>query len=156
MGITLMISVIAFSILGTAWILVRMRLQDMIDYTDNLKTRVAVYLSNRPRRSPSPVSSLLLTLPALQPRIADPNGFNQYLIGGYVIMSGLALATCSISTCASVTCRRISPCCRNCYRKINGRDARSRRTDHRPAVWYTLPCENGGGEVVRSQRAFHV
>lgn len=92
MGITLMISVIAFSILGMAWILVRMRLQDMIDYTDNLKTRVAAYLSNRPRRSPSPVSSLLLTLPALQPRIADPNGFNQYLIGGYVIMSGLALA----------------------------------------------------------------
>ncbi len=92
MGITLMISVIAFSILGTAWILVRMRLQDMIDYTDNLKSRVAAYLSNRPRRSPSPVSSLLLTLPALQPQIADPNGFNQYLIGGYVIMSGLALA----------------------------------------------------------------
>ena len=92
MGITLMISVIAFSILGTAWILVRMRLQDMIDYTDNLKSRVAAYLSNRPRRGSLPVSSLLLTLPALQPQIADPNGFNQYLIGGYVIMSGLALA----------------------------------------------------------------
>ena len=92
MGITLTINVIAFSILGTAWILVRMRLQNMIDYTDSLKTRVAAYLSSRSRRGPVPANGLLLALPALQPRIADPNSFNQYLIGGYVIMSGLALA----------------------------------------------------------------
>ena len=90
MGITLTINVIAFSLLGTAWILVRMRLQDMIDYADSLKTRVAAYLSGR-SRGPALANGLLLALPALQPRIADPNNFNQYLIGGYMVMSGLAL-----------------------------------------------------------------
>jgi heme exporter protein C len=91
MGITLMINVIAFSILGTAWILVRMRLQNLIDYADNLKTRVAAHLSGRSRSGPALVNGLMLALPTLQPQIANPNAFNQYLIGGYVVMSTLSL-----------------------------------------------------------------
>lgn len=91
MGITLLINVIAFSILGTAWILVRIRLQNLIDYADSLKTRVAVQLSGRVKTGPALVSGLMLALPGLQVQISDPNHFNQYLIGGYVAMSSLSL-----------------------------------------------------------------
>ena len=91
MGITLLINVIAFSFLGTAWILVRMRLQNLIDYTDSLKTRVAAYLSGRARSGPALANAILLALPALQVQISNPNLFNQYLIGGYAVMSALCL-----------------------------------------------------------------
>ncbi len=93
MGITLLINVIAFTILGTAWILFRLRLQLLIDYAESLKTRVAGWLSSRPKSRPGPamVGGLALGLPALQVQIADPNHFLQYLIGGYVVMSSIAL-----------------------------------------------------------------
>lgn len=91
MGITLTINVIAFSLLGTAWILVRMRLQNLIDYADSLKTRVAAYLSGRSKSKPALVNALVLALPALQVQVSDPNMFNRYLIGGYGIMSALCL-----------------------------------------------------------------
>ncbi len=90
MGITLTINAIAFSILGTAWILVRIRLQNLIDYADNLKTRVAAYLSGR-TRGPALANGLAFALPTLQAQIGNPNMFNQYLIGGYVVMSSLSL-----------------------------------------------------------------
>ena len=91
MGITLLINVIAFSILGTAWILMRIRLQNLIDYADSLKTRVAVQLSGRAKAGPALVSGLMLALPGLQVQISNPNHFNQYLIGGYIAMSSLSL-----------------------------------------------------------------
>jgi heme exporter protein C len=91
MGITLLINVIAFSLLGTAWILVRIRLQNLIDFADNLKTRVAAQLSGRRPGGPALVSGLVPALPMLQTPIANPNGFNEYLIGGYTVMSLLCL-----------------------------------------------------------------
>ncbi len=92
MGITLMINVIAFSILGTAWILARLRLQNLLDYADHLKTRVAAHLSGRARKAgPALVGGLAFALPAMQTPIADPNHFIQYLIGGYVVMSAVSL-----------------------------------------------------------------
>jgi heme exporter protein C len=89
MGITLLINVIAFTILGSAWILVRMRLQNLADYADSLKTRVAARLNARPKAGPALVSGLLLGLSAAQ--IDNPNLFNTYLIGGYAVMSSLCL-----------------------------------------------------------------
>lgn len=91
MGITLLINVIAFSLLGTAWILVRARLQNLIDYADSLKTRVAAYLGGRARGGQAVASGIILALPPLQAQVSDPNMFNRYLIGGYVIMSSLSL-----------------------------------------------------------------
>ncbi len=91
MGITLTVNVIAFSFLGTAWILVRMRLQNLIDYTDALKTRVAAWLAGRARGGPALANGIILALPALQVQVTDPNGFNRYLIGGYAAMSALCL-----------------------------------------------------------------
>ena len=85
MGITLLISVIGFTLLGSAWILMRIRLQNLIDYADSLKTRVATRLSARPR--PAIVSGLALVLF----QVGEPNQFNAYLIGGYVVMSSLCL-----------------------------------------------------------------
>ena len=87
MGITLLISVIGFTLLGTAWILVRIRLQNLIDYADGLKTRVAARLSARPRPTPAVVSGLALVLF----QTGEPNRFNAYLIGGYAVMSGICL-----------------------------------------------------------------
>ena len=91
MGITLLINVIAFSLLGTAWILISIRLQNLIDYADTLKARASAYLSGRPLSGPAMINGLVLTLPLFQPQIENPNSFNQYLIGGYTIMSGLCL-----------------------------------------------------------------
>ena len=91
MGITLLISVIAFSLLGTAWILARIRLQNMIDYADYLKTRVATRLSGRGKAGSAVAAGLALTLPGLQVQVANPNLFNQYLIGGYIAMSAVPL-----------------------------------------------------------------
>ncbi len=91
MGITLLINVIAFSILGTAWILVRIRLQNLIDYADHLKTRVATRLSSRARAGSASIGGLGLALPGLQTQISDPNLFIRYLIGGYAAMSALPL-----------------------------------------------------------------
>lgn len=91
MGITLTINVIAFSLLGTAWILVRIRLQNLIDYADNLKTRVAARLSGRAPSGPALANGLIPALPLFQTPIANPNGFNEYLIGGYTVMSLLCL-----------------------------------------------------------------
>jgi len=85
MGITLLISVIGFTLLGSAWILMRIRLQNLIDYADSLKTRVATRLSARPR--PAIVSGLALVLF----QVGEPNQFNAYLIGGYMVMSSLCL-----------------------------------------------------------------
>jgi heme exporter protein C len=87
MGITLLISVIAFSILGAAWILVRLRLQNLADYANSLKLRVAARLNARPRGGPALVGALAPVLA----QVAEPNRFNAYLIGGYVVMSGLCL-----------------------------------------------------------------
>jgi heme exporter protein C len=91
MGITLLINVIAFTLLGAAWILVRARLQNLVDYADHLKTRVATRLSARPKTGPALVNGLLLALPALQTQIDNPNRYNAYLIGGYAVMSSLCL-----------------------------------------------------------------
>jgi len=91
MGITLLISTTAFTILGTAWILVRVRLQNLADYADSLKTRVAAYLSGRAKARPALSNAIVLALPALQAQIGDPNRFNTYLIGGYAVMSALCL-----------------------------------------------------------------
>lgn len=91
MGITLLINVIAFSILGTAWILARIRLQNLIDYADYLKVRVAARLSGHRKTASAVVGGLALALPGLQIQISDPNLFNRYLIGGYIFMSALPL-----------------------------------------------------------------
>ena len=87
MGITLLINVIAFTILGTAWILVRVRLQNLTDYANSLKTRVATRLNVRPRSGPALVSGLAIVL--LQ--TGEANRFNAYLIGGYIAMSAFCL-----------------------------------------------------------------
>lgn len=87
MGITLLINVIAFSLLGVAWVLVRIRLQNLMDYADSLKTRVAAYLSAQPAKRAALVSGLALVLA----QIDTPNRFNVYLVGGYVVMSAIAL-----------------------------------------------------------------
>lgn len=87
MGITLLINVIAFSLLGVAWVLVRIRLQNLMDYADSLKTRVAAYLSAQPVKRAALVSGLALVLA----QIDTPNRFNVYLVGGYVVMSAIAL-----------------------------------------------------------------
>ena len=91
MGITLLINVIAFTLLGAAWILVRMRLQNLADYADHLKTRVAAHLSGRAKAGPALANGLLLAAPLLQTQIDNPNRFNVYLIGGYAVMSAIAL-----------------------------------------------------------------
>lgn len=85
MGITLLISVIGFTLLGSAWILMRIRLQNLIDYADGLKMRVAARLSARPR--PAVVSGLALFLS----QVGEPNQFNAYLLGGYIVMSAFCL-----------------------------------------------------------------
>lgn len=87
MGITLLINVIAFSILGVAWMLVRVRLQNLADYTNSLKIRVASRLSAKPKVGPALVSGLAFA----QAQIGNPNNFNVYLIGGYAVMSTIAL-----------------------------------------------------------------
>ncbi|WP_374685895.1 cytochrome c biogenesis protein CcsA, partial [Promineifilum sp.] len=87
MGITLLISVIAFTVLGSAWILVRLRLQNLADYATSLKMRVAARLNARPRGGPALVSGAALFLA----QVGEPNRFNAYLIGGYAVMSGLCL-----------------------------------------------------------------
>ncbi len=87
MGVTLMINVIAFSVLGVAWMLVRIRLQNLMDHSDVLKMRVAGHLGGSPAYGPALASGLALLL--AQPM--DPNGFNIYLIGGYAFMSSIAL-----------------------------------------------------------------
>lgn len=86
MGITLLINVIAFSILGSAWVLVRIRLQNLADYTNRLKMQVSAHLSARPKTGPALVSGLALA----QAQIANPNNFNVYLVGGYAVMSAIA------------------------------------------------------------------
>lgn len=83
MGITLTISTIAFTILGSAWVLARIRLQNLSDAVDVLKMRLSTSLTARP------VSAGGAALVLLQ--IGDPNRFNGYLIGGYAVMSSVAL-----------------------------------------------------------------
>jgi heme exporter protein C len=87
MGITLMISVIAFTVLGSSWVLMRIRLQNVADHVNVLKMRAATALSGRPAVGPAVAAGAAVL--ALQP--SDPNGFNIYLIGGYVAMSAVAL-----------------------------------------------------------------
>jgi heme exporter protein C len=87
MGITLLINVIAFTILGASWMLVRIRLQNLADYANSLKLQVASRLSARPKAGPALVSGLALA----QAQIANPNNFNVYLVGGYAVMSAIAL-----------------------------------------------------------------
>jgi heme exporter protein C len=89
MGITLLVNVIAFTVLGAAWMLVRIRLQNLMDYTNGLKTRVATQLSTRAKSRPALVSGLALVLAQVQ--IGNPNHFNIYLAGGYAVMSAIAL-----------------------------------------------------------------
>ena len=92
MGLTLLISVVAFTLLGSAWILVRVRLQNLMDFADGLKARVAARLRVGPRASTSAaIGALLLGLPLAQVQIDDPNRFNIYLIGGYAVMSSISL-----------------------------------------------------------------
>lgn len=86
MGITLLINVIAFTVLGAAWMLVRIRLQNLSDYANSLKVRISAHLSGRPVQ-PAIVSGLALAF--LQ--TGDPNRFNVYLLGGYAVMSSIAL-----------------------------------------------------------------
>lgn len=88
MGITLMISVIGFTLLGSAWVLMRIRLQNLSDHVNVLKMRTATSLSSRPAAGPAMAAGAAVL--ALQPA-ADPNGFNSYLILGYVVMSSIAL-----------------------------------------------------------------
>ncbi|MEZ4518596.1 MAG: cytochrome c biogenesis protein [Chloroflexota bacterium] len=88
MGITLMISTIAFTILGAAWVLMRIRLQNLSDYVDVLKMRTATVLSNRPVAGTAVAAGALFM--ALQPD-GYPDTFNVYLIGGYAVMSAIAL-----------------------------------------------------------------
>lgn len=87
MGITLLISVIGFSVLGAAWILVRIRLQNLMDYAAGLKTRVAARLSARPPTGAAIASGVAIVLF----QTGEPNQFNAYLLGGYVTMSALCL-----------------------------------------------------------------
>jgi heme exporter protein C len=87
MGITLMISVIAFTVLGSSWILMRIRLQNVADHVNVLKMRAATALTSRPAVGPAVAAGAAVL--ALQS--SDPNGFNIYLIGGYVAMSAVAL-----------------------------------------------------------------
>jgi heme exporter protein C len=87
MGITLLISVIGFTVLGTSWILMRIRLQNVADHVNVLKMRAATALTSRPAVGPAVAAGAAVL--ALQP--SDPNGFNIYLIGGYVAMSAVAL-----------------------------------------------------------------
>lgn len=87
MGITLLINVIAFTVLGAAWILVRVRLQNLMDYAAGLKSRVSAQLTARRKSGPALVSALVPVLA----QVGDPNRFNAFLIGGYVVMSGLCL-----------------------------------------------------------------
>jgi heme exporter protein C len=87
MGITLMANLIAFTILGAAWLLVRIRLQNLMDYTNSLKTRVATRMSGRSKVGPALASGLALA----QAQLGDPNRFNLYLTGGYAMMSAIAL-----------------------------------------------------------------
>lgn len=92
MGLTLLISVVAFTLLGSAWILVRVRLQNLMDFADGLKARVAARLRVGPRASTSAaIGALLLGLPLAQVQIDDQNRFNAYLIGGYAVMSSISL-----------------------------------------------------------------
>jgi len=87
MGITLLISVISFTLLGAAWILVRIRLQNLMDYAAGLKMRVAARLNVRPPSGAAIASGVALALF----QTGEPNQFNAYLLGGYVVMSGLCL-----------------------------------------------------------------
>ena len=87
MGITLLISVIGFTLLGAAWILVRIRLQNLMDYADGLKTRVAARLSARPPSGAAIAAGAFLVFFQTD----NPNNFNAYLLGGYIAMSALCL-----------------------------------------------------------------
>jgi heme exporter protein C len=82
MVITLNVTVVAFTILGAAWVLTRIRLQYLLNEANALKLRVAALLSGRPAIG-SALSSLAIGL--LQPT-ADANRFNAYLILGYFVM----------------------------------------------------------------------
>jgi heme exporter protein C len=82
MVITLNVAVVAFTILGAAWLFTRIRLQYLLNEANALKLRVAVLLSRRPAIAGA-LSGLAISL--LQPT-ADPNRFNTYLILGYLVM----------------------------------------------------------------------
>lgn len=86
MGITLTISVTAFTILGAAWVLVRIRLQNLMNAVDSLKMRLSLSLAAKPVGSAVMGGAAVVLM-----QIDDPNKFNGYLIGGYAVMSGIAL-----------------------------------------------------------------
>lgn len=84
MVLTLNIAVMAFTVLGAAWMLMRIRLQNLMDYSDSLKARVASQLgSGRP--------AVVGAMAIFAAQTFNPNQFNDYLVLGYIIMSGIAL-----------------------------------------------------------------
>ena len=58
-----------------------------MDYAAGLKTRVAARLSARPPTGAAIASGAAVVLF----QAGDPNQFNAYLLGGYVVMSALCL-----------------------------------------------------------------
>lgn len=84
MVLTLNISVVAFTVLGAAWLLMRIRLQNLMDYSDSLKARVAAQIgSGRP--------ALVSGLAIVAAQTFNPDQFNDYLVLGYVVMSAFSL-----------------------------------------------------------------
>lgn len=83
MVLTLNIAVVAFTVLGAAWMLMRIRLQNLMDYSDNLKARVASQLRGRP--------ALVSGLAIVAAQTFNPDQFNDYLVLGYVVMSAFSL-----------------------------------------------------------------
>ena len=65
----------------------RIRLQNLMDYADGLKTRVAARLNVRPPTGAVVASGAFLAFFQTD----NPNNFNAYLLGGYVTMSALCL-----------------------------------------------------------------
>jgi heme exporter protein C len=89
MVLSLNVAVIAFTVLGAAWLLVRIRLQYLMDYSNSLKARAASQLGGRPAL----VSGLGLIVAQMQmpAGMGNPDHFNNYLVLGYVVMSSIAL-----------------------------------------------------------------
>lgn len=83
MVLSLNVAVIAFTVLGAAWLLTRIRLQNLMDYSHSLKVRVAAQVGGRP--------AIVAGLAIAAAQISDPNRFNGYLVLGYLVMSSIAL-----------------------------------------------------------------
>jgi cytochrome bd-type quinol oxidase subunit 2 len=89
MVLTLNVAVIAFTVLGAAWLLMRIRLQYLMDYSHSLKARIASQVGGRPAL----VSGLAILVAQMQmpAGMGNPDHFNNYLVLGYVVMSSIAL-----------------------------------------------------------------